>query len=148
VHTVQRIYGCEWDDQTGATNAFKQYGYDGEDFVSLDWKELRYISPVPQGIQTVQSWNNDRVSPLVSLLQKSPSSPVTSCNMFLPQWNNNLLESPGKRMNNSIMRMWRLVNSFPMRMEPFRRPSKLHLMNGRRTSTLCGETPGQNQNSK
>ncbi|KAL0167295.1 hypothetical protein M9458_039139, partial [Cirrhinus mrigala] len=54
------MYGCEWDDQTGETNAFKQYGYDGEDFVSLDWKELRYISPVPQGIRTAQSWNNDR----------------------------------------------------------------------------------------
>uniref|UniRef100_A0A672KWN8 MHC class I-like antigen recognition-like domain-containing protein n=1 Tax=Sinocyclocheilus grahami TaxID=75366 RepID=A0A672KWN8_SINGR len=60
LHTLQRMYGCEFDDQTGATNAFKQYGYDGEDFVSLDWKELRYISPVQQGIQTAQNWNNKR----------------------------------------------------------------------------------------
>uniref|UniRef100_A0A673GRL9 Ig-like domain-containing protein n=1 Tax=Sinocyclocheilus rhinocerous TaxID=307959 RepID=A0A673GRL9_9TELE len=100
LHTLQRMYGCEFDDQTGATNAFKQYGYDGEDFVSLDWKELRYISPVQQGIQTAQNWNNKRgflendrndynlislvfnflslsVSPQVSLLQKSSSSSVT-----------------------------------------------------------------------
>ncbi|KAI2647048.1 hypothetical protein H4Q32_024027 [Labeo rohita] len=103
------MYGCEWDDQTGTTNAFRQYGYDGEDFLSVDFKELRYISPVQQGIPTVQKWNNDRglletnrnyfstvciewlqkyvqygksslerkVSPQVSLLQKSSSSPVT-----------------------------------------------------------------------
>ncbi|KAL1246728.1 hypothetical protein QQF64_034339 [Cirrhinus molitorella] len=51
------MYSCEWDDQTGATNTFKQYGYDGEDFVSLDWKELRYISPVQPGIPTIITTN-------------------------------------------------------------------------------------------
>jgi len=56
------MYGCEWDDQTGATDAFKQFGYDGEDFLSLDFKEMRYISPVQQGIATVQKWNNDRAN--------------------------------------------------------------------------------------
>ncbi|KAK7124377.1 hypothetical protein R3I94_018673 [Phoxinus phoxinus] len=61
VHTVQHMYGCEWDDQTDkATDAFHQYGYDGEDFVSLDLKELRYISPVQQGVATVQKWNNNK----------------------------------------------------------------------------------------
>ncbi|TRZ04078.1 hypothetical protein DNTS_009695 [Danionella cerebrum] len=60
VHTFQQMYGCQWDDETGATDAFWQYGYDGEDFVSLDFKEFRWISPVPQGVPTVQKWNNDR----------------------------------------------------------------------------------------
>ncbi|XP_056335826.1 BOLA class I histocompatibility antigen, alpha chain BL3-7-like [Danio aesculapii] len=60
VHTVQLMYGCEWDDQTGAKSAFREYGYDGEDFLSVDFKEMRYISPVQQGIPTVQKWNNDR----------------------------------------------------------------------------------------
>ncbi|KAK2887661.1 hypothetical protein Q8A67_015889 [Cirrhinus molitorella] len=109
VHTFQQMYGCEWDDQTGATNGLRQFGYDGEDFLSLDLKELRYISPVQQGFPTVQKWNNNRgllednknyyrtvciewlkkylqygksslektVSPQVSLLQRSSSSPVT-----------------------------------------------------------------------
>ncbi len=60
VHTFQRMYGCEFDDQTGEINGFNQYGYDGEDFVSLDLKEMRYISPVQQGALTVNKWNNDR----------------------------------------------------------------------------------------
>ncbi|XP_051729032.1 major histocompatibility complex class I-related gene protein-like isoform X4 [Ctenopharyngodon idella] len=59
-HTVQIMYGCEWDDQTGETDGFCQYGYDGEDFLSLDLKEMRWITPVPQGVPTVHKWNNDR----------------------------------------------------------------------------------------
>nr|AKP95844.1 MHC class I antigen [Ctenopharyngodon idella] len=60
VHTFQRMYGCEWDDETGATNGFDEYGYDGEDFVSVDVKEGRLISTVPQGISTVVKWNNEK----------------------------------------------------------------------------------------
>ncbi|XP_048058826.1 major histocompatibility complex class I-related gene protein-like [Megalobrama amblycephala] len=60
VHTFQEMYGCEWDDQTGKTDAFRQEGYDGEDFLSLDLKEIRWISPVPQGFSTQNKWNNNR----------------------------------------------------------------------------------------
>ncbi|KAF4100817.1 H-2 class I histocompatibility antigen, Q9 alpha chain-like [Onychostoma macrolepis] len=60
VHTYQLMYGCEWDDQTGETNGFREFGYDGEDFLSLDFKEMRYISPVQQGFPTARKWNNDR----------------------------------------------------------------------------------------
>nr|NP_571779.1 major histocompatibility complex class I UDA precursor [Danio rerio]AAI28863.1 Major histocompatibility complex class I UDA gene [Danio rerio] len=108
IHTIQEMYGCEWDDETRATNGFYQDSYDGEDFVYLDLKEMRYISPVPQALLTLQKWNDDKaflaqqinylsieciewlqkymqygksslektVSPQVSLLQKSSSSPV------------------------------------------------------------------------
>ncbi|XP_051519839.1 major histocompatibility complex class I-related gene protein-like [Myxocyprinus asiaticus] len=61
VHTLQVIYGCEWDDESGATSGFNQFGYDGEDLLSLDLKELRWISPVQQGFITTQKWNNDRL---------------------------------------------------------------------------------------
>ncbi|XP_026091255.1 major histocompatibility complex class I-related gene protein-like [Carassius auratus] len=60
VHTYQRIYGCDWDDETGKSHGFDQHGYDGEDFIFLDLKELRYITAVAQGIPTVMKWNNDR----------------------------------------------------------------------------------------
>ncbi|KAI5088473.1 major histocompatibility complex class I UXA2 precursor [Silurus meridionalis] len=35
VHTLQRMYGCEIDGN-GTTRGYDQYGYDGEDFFSLD----------------------------------------------------------------------------------------------------------------
>lgn len=60
VHVYQRMYGCEWDDQTGESHGIDQYGYDGEDYVMLDIMEIRYITPVPQGEITVQKWNNNR----------------------------------------------------------------------------------------
>ncbi|XP_062342650.1 major histocompatibility complex class I-related gene protein-like isoform X2 [Osmerus eperlanus] len=109
VHTVQWMYGCEWDEETGATDGYDQDGYDGEDFISLDLKNLRYIAPVQQAVITKHKWDQNRaqlenrkhyltqecidwlkkyvdygkstlkrtVLPSVSLLQKSPSSPVT-----------------------------------------------------------------------
>nr|QOI02171.1 major histocompatibility complex class I uoa splice variant 2 [Danio rerio] len=108
VHTYQEMYGCTINPETGATSGFKEYGYNGEDFLSLDLKEMRWISPVQQGLITTQKWNklkdyleSDKtyfssecidwlktyvaygksnlektVSPQVSLLQKSSSSPV------------------------------------------------------------------------
>ncbi|XP_058617333.1 major histocompatibility complex class I-related gene protein-like [Onychostoma macrolepis] len=60
VHTYQRMYGCEWDDQTGYSQGFDLHGYDGEDFISLDLKELRYFTPVLHGMPTVIQWNDDR----------------------------------------------------------------------------------------
>ncbi|XP_052446414.1 major histocompatibility complex class I-related gene protein-like, partial [Carassius gibelio] len=60
VHTYQRMYGCEWDDETEDSRGFDQYGYDGEDYVTLDVKELRYITAVRQGVITMIKWNNDR----------------------------------------------------------------------------------------
>ncbi len=60
VHTYQRMYGCGWDDQTDISQGFDQYGYDGEDFISLDLKELRYITAVQKGFITAVKWNNDR----------------------------------------------------------------------------------------
>lgn len=54
------MHGCEWDDETGKTHGFDQYGYDGDDFISLDLKEFRYNKSVPQAELTVMKWNNDK----------------------------------------------------------------------------------------
>ncbi|XP_073700029.1 major histocompatibility complex class I-related gene protein-like [Garra rufa] len=60
VHTYQRMYGCDWDDETGHSNRFDEHGYDGQDFISLDVENSRYNTAVPQGFNTMARWNNDK----------------------------------------------------------------------------------------
>nr|ACI05077.1 MHC class I antigen [Salvelinus alpinus] len=109
VHISQRMYGCEWNDETGATGGYFQDGYDGEDFIAFDLKTKTWIAPKPQAVITKHKWDSNigqteqqknyltqeciewlkkyldygkstlmrTVRPSVSLLQKTPSSPVT-----------------------------------------------------------------------
>ncbi|XP_005947329.1 class I histocompatibility antigen, F10 alpha chain [Haplochromis burtoni] len=60
-HIVQRMYGCEWDEETGDMSGYMQDGYDGEDFISFDLKAKTWVAPVQQALITKNNWDRDTV---------------------------------------------------------------------------------------
>ncbi|KAJ8361769.1 hypothetical protein AAFF_G00422240 [Aldrovandia affinis] len=73
-HVFQRMYGCEWDDETGITDGWNNNPANLQHYKSsltqecIEWLK-RYVS---YGRSTLER----TVAPEVSLLQKDPSSPV------------------------------------------------------------------------
>nr|APG29225.1 MHC class I antigen [Plecoglossus altivelis] len=59
MHIFQYMYGCQWDEETGDTDGFRQYGYDGEDFIVYDMKTFTWIAPSQKAEITQHKWNNN-----------------------------------------------------------------------------------------
>ena len=57
MHVLQRRYGCEWDDESDVTSGYEEYGYDGEDFISLDLSNMRWVAVKPQAVLTRNKWD-------------------------------------------------------------------------------------------
>uniref|UniRef100_A0A3B3TJC9 Ig-like domain-containing protein n=1 Tax=Poecilia latipinna TaxID=48699 RepID=A0A3B3TJC9_9TELE len=60
VHVVQKMYGCEWDDETQKVTGYRQHGYDGEDWLIWSTESNTWIAPKQQAVLTTNKWNNDR----------------------------------------------------------------------------------------
>ncbi|XP_028297136.1 major histocompatibility complex class I-related gene protein-like [Gouania willdenowi] len=77
VHIFQQMVGCEWDDETGDVDGYDQYGYDGEDFISLNLKEQIWIAPNQQAFITKLKWENNK-----ALMSKEKHYCTEEC----PEW--------------------------------------------------------------
>uniref|UniRef100_A0AAY4CQ15 MHC class I-like antigen recognition-like domain-containing protein n=1 Tax=Denticeps clupeoides TaxID=299321 RepID=A0AAY4CQ15_9TELE len=57
IHTFLQMFGCELDDETGATDGYSQFGYDGADFLYLELRSTSYVAPVKEALITKQKWD-------------------------------------------------------------------------------------------
>ncbi|XP_063794415.1 class I histocompatibility antigen, Gogo-OKO alpha chain-like isoform X9 [Pseudophryne corroboree] len=65
LHSVQRMHGCELRDD-GSTAGYRQYGYDGRDFLHLDTERWIYIPTMHEAQITAQRWNSPDVREIES----------------------------------------------------------------------------------
>ncbi|XP_040909458.1 major histocompatibility complex class I-related gene protein-like [Toxotes jaculatrix] len=135
VHIIQQILGCEWDDETEKVVGYKQYGYNGEDFLTFDLETATWIAANPQAEITKREWDGNTAGnefwksflvdicpvwlkkylvycfvlfnyperPSVSLLQKTPSSPL-SCHAtgFYPDRAEMLWRKDGEELHEDV----------------------------------------------
>ncbi|XP_013910027.1 PREDICTED: major histocompatibility complex class I-related gene protein-like [Thamnophis sirtalis] len=65
-HSWQNVIGCRLSDE-GQKQGVYQYGYDGEDFISLDEKTLSWIAANVHAQETKRRWEAE---PLIALSKK------------------------------------------------------------------------------
>uniref|UniRef100_A0A4W6FMI4 Ig-like domain-containing protein n=1 Tax=Lates calcarifer TaxID=8187 RepID=A0A4W6FMI4_LATCA len=93
------MLGCEWDEETGEVDGYRTNSCDGEDFITFDLKTETWIILTPQALITKTEWDRNKagngvlkdfltityalfkylknIFAKLSLLQKTPSSPVS-----------------------------------------------------------------------
>ena len=60
VHILQKMEGCEWDDETEEAKGFSQLGYDGEDLLALDPNTFIWIAQRPEAVNITLGWDMDK----------------------------------------------------------------------------------------
>ncbi|KAI4874118.1 hypothetical protein NFI96_022776, partial [Prochilodus magdalenae] len=58
LHILQRRSGCELDDD-GSIRGYFQFGYDGEDFLSLDLNTLTWTAAHQKAVSTKEKWERE-----------------------------------------------------------------------------------------
>ncbi|XP_041810623.1 major histocompatibility complex class I-related gene protein-like isoform X2 [Chelmon rostratus] len=129
VHIIQESFGCEWDGETEKVDGYNQYGYNGENFLVLDVETETWVAVDPQAELIKSSlnthWKNFLTNecpkwlkkylkdgesflqraelPSVSLLQKTPSSPV-SCHAsgFYPDRASLIWRKDGEELHEGV----------------------------------------------
>ncbi|KAF3833488.1 hypothetical protein F7725_024692 [Dissostichus mawsoni] len=61
VHIVQRMSGCDWDDETGEVKGYQHHGFDGEDFLILDLETESWIAPKREAVLTKRRWDKTKL---------------------------------------------------------------------------------------
>ncbi|XP_077585047.1 H-2 class I histocompatibility antigen, K-Q alpha chain-like [Stigmatopora nigra] len=141
VHTFQIMSGCQWNNETDKVDGWQRYAYDGKDISSLDLSEGRRLTLKKEAPISKESWeqsyvqnekiyymeicpyylkmhvNNGKeflmrtVLPRLSLLQKTPRSPV-SCHAtgFYPKDAVLFWTKDGKQISEGVVRKKTLPN--------------------------------------
>ncbi|XP_067220550.1 zinc-alpha-2-glycoprotein-like [Chanodichthys erythropterus] len=66
LHTLQRRVGCEMDAAMNV-NAFDEYRYDGEDFISFNYNTRQWMEKKTEAKETKTKWDNQSVRTLILL---------------------------------------------------------------------------------
>ncbi|XP_061787518.1 class I histocompatibility antigen, F10 alpha chain-like isoform X2 [Nerophis lumbriciformis] len=61
VHIVQKMTGCEWNNETDEVKGWYQLSYDGEDFLSLDMKTWTWTASRQQAFPSKLKWDQDKL---------------------------------------------------------------------------------------
>uniref|UniRef100_A0A8C3WKQ0 Ig-like domain-containing protein n=1 Tax=Catagonus wagneri TaxID=51154 RepID=A0A8C3WKQ0_9CETA len=59
MHSTQRMFGCEIQED-GRSTGFWQFGFDGQDHLSLDLETLSWVSAEPVAVRTKRWWETER----------------------------------------------------------------------------------------
>uniref|UniRef100_A0A3B4BFE2 MHC class I-like antigen recognition-like domain-containing protein n=1 Tax=Periophthalmus magnuspinnatus TaxID=409849 RepID=A0A3B4BFE2_9GOBI len=55
-HIWQRMFGCDWDDETDDITGYYQYAFDGQDFISLDLSTESWVAAKSEAFATKLRW--------------------------------------------------------------------------------------------
>nr|XP_027781417.1 H-2 class I histocompatibility antigen, alpha chain-like [Marmota flaviventris]XP_027781418.1 H-2 class I histocompatibility antigen, alpha chain-like [Marmota flaviventris] len=58
-HSAQRMFGCEIQED-GRSRSFWQFGFNGQDHLSLDLETLSWVSAEPVAVRTKRWWEMER----------------------------------------------------------------------------------------